>query len=400
MKKGFLYTIVSFGIAGLVGMGIAFAKNDPYSELFRYILTRVQNIEEEKSKIKEKPKAPNPIKGIYLTAYTMTSNWGGNLIDAMIQSRGNTVVIDIEHGGGLLTFRPKNELLKGWNPGSDTLNNLPEIIDQLHEKGLYVIARQVIFNDPYMGNKMPEWRIKNKWGGLYDYRWLDPSLPSVQNYNLLTLKEVAQMGFDEVQFDYTRFPTTNYNSLDYHYDETKFERSDVIVDFLQKAHRVTDEFGTNLSVDVFGAIVWGDVDWKIVGQDVSRIAGTVEAIYPMTYPSHVSPGYYGHMNPWGDPYSFVYNSIEKFVEKAEGKAEIRTWVQGFPLRIPGFGTWFIKEQINATFDAKGTGYIIWSPGNIYTLSWPAMSIDPKEEVTDEIVVEYEIKQDITENPAQ
>ncbi len=383
MKKGFLYTIGLFGIAGIIGTGVAFAKTDPHAELFRYILTRVQYIQEEKAKLPEKPIAPNPMKGIYLTAYTITSNWGDDVIDAMLESGGNTVVIDIEHGGGLLTFRPKNELLKSWNPGSDTLNHLPEIIDQLHEKGLYVMARQVVFNDPYMGKRMPEWRIKNKWGGLYDSRWLDPSLPSVQNYNLLTLKEVAQLGFDEVQFDYIRFPTHNYYNLDYHYDETKFERADVINDFLKKSRRVADEFGINIGVDVFGAIVWGGVDWTIVGQNVGEMAEHVDAIYPMVYPSHVSPGYYGHMNPWGAPYGFIFNSVEKFVEKAQGKADIRIWVQGFPLKIPGFGTWFIEEQINATFDAKGVGYVIWSPGNIYTLSWPAMKIDPKQEEASE-----------------
>ncbi|MCK5600268.1 hypothetical protein KAR91_00175 [Candidatus Pacearchaeota archaeon] len=388
MKKGFLYTIGLFGIAGIIGAGVAFAKADPHTELFRYILTRVQHIQEEKAKLPEKPVAPKPMKGIYLTAYTILSNWGDDVIDAMIESGGNTVVIDIEHGEGLLTFRPKNELLKGWNPGSDTLNHLPEIIDQLHEKGLYVMARQVVFNDPYMGKRMPEWRIKNKWGGLYDSRWLDPSLPSVQNYNLLTLKEVAQLGFDEVQFDYIRFPTHNYYNLDYHYDETKFERSDVINDFLKKSRRVADELGVNLGVDVFGAIVWGGIDWTIVGQNVGEMAEHVDAIYPMVYPSHVSPGYYGHMNPWGAPYGFIFNSVEKFVEKAQGKEDIRIWVQGFPLKIPRFGTWFIEDQINATFDAKGTGYVIWSPGNIYTLSWPAMKIDPKMEEV--VVAETEV----------
>lgn len=324
-------------------------------------------------------KTPEIVKGIYMTVSTITNKHGQNIIDKLLESGGNSVVIDIEHGGGLLAFTPKNDYLKSINPGSTTLDNLPEIINELHKKGLYVIARQVVFNDPYVGSRKSEWRIKNKWGGLYDYRWLDPSKPGVQNYNLYIMQEVADLGFDEIQFDYIRFPAASHYSIDCHYDEEKFSRSDIINDFLSKARRLADDKNIELSVDVFGAIVWGGVDWKIVGQNTAEMAKYVNAIYPMTYPSHVSPGYYGFMNPRQAPYSFVHDSIQNFVEKADGNAEIRTWVQGFPLRISGFGSWFMNEQVRATYDAKGTGYIIWSPGNIYTLSWPSFSVEPTPE---------------------
>lgn len=330
---------------------------------------------------------PKTIKSIYLTVDTLKGNRMDNIIDTLLENGGNAVVINIEHGGGLFAFRPKNELLKKINPGTDKITNFPEIIDQLHEKGIYTIARQVVFADSYLGARKPEWRIKNKWGGLFDSRWLDPSKSGVQNYNLYTMIEVAEMGFDEVQFDYIRFPAKNHYNLDYHYDEEKFTRADVINDFLRKARIIADEYEIKLSVAVFGAIVWGDIDWKIVGQDVGEMAKHVDAIYPMTYPSHVNPGYYHHPNPWGAPYDFVNNSIEKFVEAADGNAEIRTWVQGFPLKIPYFGTWFIKDQIKASFDAGATGYAIWSPGNYYTYSWPAFRLDPPLRGASVVVVE-------------
>jgi len=254
----------------------------------------------------------------------MSTAHGQTLINRLLESGGNTVVIDIELGSGLLAFEPQNEFLKKFNPGSTLLSNLPELIEEMHEKGVYVIARQVVFNDPYMGSRKKDWRIKKTWGGLYDYRWLDPSMPGVQNYNLYTMREVAKLGFDEIQFDYIRFPTANQNYLDYHYDEENFSRSDVIISFLKKARSVADFYDVKLSVDVFGAIVWGDVDWRIVGQNVAEIAKYVDVIYPMTYPSHITPSYYGHYNPYGAPYNFVNNSIELFVEKAAGNADIRT----------------------------------------------------------------------------
>jgi hypothetical protein len=343
--------------------------------IFDYILNKIQNIRITESH--EKFESPKNIKGIYITADTMSTVRQKELIDSLVANGGNAVVIDIQHGGGLLAFNPKTEFLKQVNPGRKTLNNMPEIINELHKKGIYVIARQVVFNDPYVSQLKPEWRIKNKWGGLFDYRWLDPSKAGVQIYNIYLMQEVAAMGFDEIQFDYIRFPATNHNSLDYYYDEEKFTRADVINDFLKKARRIADYYNIKLGVDVFGAIIWGDVDWKIVGQNASEMAKHVDVIYPMTYPSHVSPGYYGFTNPWGDPYSFVKGSIEKFVKAVNGEAEIRTWIQGFNLKSPNFGTWYMEAQVKASFDAGADGFTIWSPGNHYTYSWPVLSLNPE-----------------------
>jgi len=172
--------------------------------------------------------APASLKGIYLTASTAASSNLDEIIRKLINSGGNMVVIDVEHGGGRLAFTPKNEYLKKINPGSKMLDNLPVLIEKLKAKGIYVIARQVIFNDPYTSSRKPDWRIKNKWGGTFDYRWLDPSKPGVQMYNLLIMEEVAQLGFNEIQFDYIRFPATNHNNLNYHYDEENFTTSVVI----------------------------------------------------------------------------------------------------------------------------------------------------------------------------
>jgi len=377
LKTRIFFIIIFFLILSYSFGNFAIASSVQVYDVFSYFIDNI-NASHTQNNEQISFTSPKNIKGIYLTADTMASKIGPQLIDKLIESGGNAVVIDIEHGGGVLAFTPKTSLLKELNPGRPTLDNMPSLIKELHKKGIYVIARQVVFNDPYIGLRKPEWRIKNKWGGLYDYRWLDPSKSGVQIYNLYIMKEVAEMGFDEIQFDYIRFPASYHKSLDYYYDEEKFSRADIIIDFLKKARRLADLYNIKLSVDVFGAIVWGDIDWQIVGQDPSRIAEIVDVIYPMTYPSHVSPGYNGFKNPWGDPYSFVKGSIEKFVKASNGRAEIRTWIQGFPLKAPHFGTWYIEAQIKASFDAGATGYTIWSPGNHYGYSWPAMEYNPAQ----------------------
>ena len=190
--------------------------------------------------------------------------------------------------------------------------------------------------------------------------------------------EAAKLGFDEIQYDYIRFPDEYHHNLDYDYDETAKERWEVINDFLKEAKKVTDEYGIKLGVDVFGATIYGNVDWDLVGQKIPEIAKTVDVIYPMTYPSHVSPGYNGFKNPYGDPYTFIKDAIGKFVEATDGQAEIRTWVQGFPLKIPNYGAWFVKEQVRGTYDAGANGFVVWSPGNIYGSSWSSMGMLPPD----------------------
>ncbi|MBU0706461.1 putative glycoside hydrolase [Patescibacteria group bacterium] len=332
----------------------------------------------------EKKVEHDSLRGIYITAETAASKNFPTIIDALIASGGNAVVMDIELSGGQLAFIPESAYLTSINPGSTKLDKLKSLIKELHRKDIYVIARQVVFNDPYAGTRKPEWRIKYKGGGLFDARWLDPSNPEVQNYNLIITREVARLGFDEIQYDYIRFPDGYHYYEDYHYDETTMERWEVINNFLKEAKKVTDEFGIKLGVDVFGATIYGKVDWDLVGQYIPEIAKTVDVIYPMTYPSHISPGYNGFKNPYGDPYTFIYDAISKFRTAADGNAEIRTWVQGFPLRIPNFGPWFVEEQVRGTYDAGANDFIIWSPGNNYGNSWSSLNMLPPEPVTEPV----------------
>lgn len=334
--------------------------------------------------IKYSVEEPESVRSIYLTASTVayTSRFN-ELIDTLIDNGGNAVIIDIEMSGGQLAFEPKNEFLKTINPGK-ALNDYETVVNELHKKGLYVIARQVIFNDPYIGARRPDWRIQYKyWDGLYDYRWIDPSKPGAQYYNLMIMEEVAQLGFDEIQFDYIRFPTTNHASLEYAYDEENFDNQDVINHFLKRARIIADKYDIDLSVDTFGAVVWGDVDWKIVGQHIPTMSEIVDVIYPMTYPSHYSPGYYGIYNMYYEPYDIVHDSIERFVEKANGNAKIRPYIQGFALRALNFSEKYVADQIQAGYDAGATGFAIWNASNSYSYSWSSMNIKPTKNPPEE-----------------
>lgn len=198
------------------------------------------------------------------------------------------------------------------------------------------------------------------------------------------MDEIAQFGFDEIQFDYIRFPATNHYYLDYIYDEERFNNSDIINHFLARARVIADKNDVDLSVDTFGGVVWGDVDWRIVGQSIPEMAKIVDVIYPMTYPSHYSPGYNGIYNMYYAPYDIVHESIKKFVEQANGNAEIRPYIQGFALKASNFGERYIGDQIQAGYDAGATGFAIWNARNSYTYSWGNLGMKP---LPDNIITE-------------
>jgi hypothetical protein len=324
----------------------------------------------------EKKVEHDSLRGIYITAHTAASDHFWELIDALKASGGNAVVIDIELSGGQLAFIPESAYLTSINPGSTKLDKLRYMIKELHRQDIYVIARQVVFNDPYTAFRKPEWRIHYKGGGTYDYRWLDPSHPEAQTYNLAITREVAKLGFDEIQYDYIRFPDGYHYGLDYYYDETTTERWEVINDFMKKAHEITQEYEIDLGMDVFGATIYGDLDWTLVGQYIPEVAKNVDVIYPMVYPSHISPGYNGFYNPYRAPYAFIYDSIGKFIKAVDGNAEIRTWVQGFALRIPNYGSWFVEEQVQGTYDAGANDFMIWNARNSYGTSWSSLGMIP------------------------
>lgn len=327
----------------------------------------------------EEPKVEHEsLRGIYVTAHTISTDRFWELMDTMQASGGNAVVMDIELGGGQLAFIPESAYLASINPGSTKLSNLKAIIKELHRRDIYVIARQVVFNDPYTVARKPEWGVHYKGGALYDYRWLDASHPEVQTYNLAITREVAEFGFDEIQYDYIRFPDSYHYGLDYYYDETQQERWEIINDYLAKAHEITQEYEIDLGMDVFGATIYGDLDWTLVGQYIPEVAKNVDVIYPMTYPSHISPGYNGFYNPYGDPYSFVQDAISKFIAAANGNAEIRTWVQGFAMKMYNYGPWVIEEQVRATYDAGANDFVIWNASNNYAVSWSSLDMLPPE----------------------
>ena len=330
--------------------------------------------------------SPFHVQGIYVTGYVAgTPDWFSALLDFVETTELNAIVLEVKDAWGAVTYNsqvPLVQELRAANEDDDLWTvryNVQEIIRQCHERGIYVIAYIVTFEDSQLPEIRPEWAIHNANGGLWADRkglnWTNPYLQEVWEYHLSIAEELVSLGFDEIQFDYIRFPTDGSISQIFYSEEvsglTQEERVqrqyETIAGFLQYAYNGLGTSGVFLSADVFGYAAWRKM-WE-QGQDISLMGHYIDFLCPMAYPSHYSNGELGCANPAACPYEIVLETVNRAYAQFDSgqRAKIRTWVQDFTLGgDPAYGPYEVGEQVRANNDAGGIGFLLWNAGNRYT----------------------------------
>ncbi|PJA40309.1 hypothetical protein CO046_00815 [Candidatus Peregrinibacteria bacterium CG_4_9_14_0_2_um_filter_53_11] len=325
-------------------------------------------------------RGPLPTYGIYITSHTAVTEKGSRLAEQLVKKGGNILVMDIQGSGGRLAYNSQLPLSVELDNRSNQIPDLKAKINEFHDDGAYVVARFVLFKSPFLAAHKPEWTIKAKGTNRpYSNRegaiWMDPANPELLAYYKQVVKELALSGVDEVQFDYVRFPEAGAGgNIGYSFTGSETTaRDDAIVNAVREIGHEVREFGVKIGVDIFGIVVWDNISWKLIGQNISKLDDYVDVIYPMPYPSHFGPGWGGHTNPADEPYFFVGETAKKFAEQTEGSGVIiRTWLQGFNLRVTNYGPNYIREQIRALHDLGMDQFVIWNAANNYEVSWPAL----------------------------
>ena len=283
------------------------------------------------------------------------------------------IIFDVQDSGGHLAY-PSN-LASSYdlkNRGTK-IADLAATVKRLHEKGFYVVARYVLFKNGFLARARPDWTLKRK-GTKSPFVsrdgpiWLDPGNPELKEYLTDVGREIAFSDVDEIQFDYVRFPEGGkggYVGYSFTGDDA-MTRDQALTSFVAEISESLHAMGVKTSVDVFGIVVWDNVSWKVIGQNIVELAKYVDVIYPMPYPSHFGPGWGGHRNPADEPYFFVQETTKKFLEQTAGtKVKIRPWLQGFALRAHNFGPNYIKEQVRALNDIGVQEFTVWNAANNY-----------------------------------
>jgi hypothetical protein len=321
-------------------------------------------------------------KGIYLNRYSMASKKIRRLVDDLIASGGNTVILDGKDMSGMLSYPSRVNLANEIGAtASPVTRDLGKLIHYLHTRGIHVGVRLVLFYDELLATAKPGLALRDITTGepLIEngkIAWVDPGQPAVQEYNLLIAKELAEMGIDEVQFDYIRFPTkenVEYTKLSL--DEQMTPRHKIITHFLAQARKALAPHKVLLSIDVFGIIAWGrSEDTQITGQKIEDLARYSDVISPMIYPSHFDNPFQGIVNPNAHPYLMVSETCRRFSESlADSKVTLRPWIQAFPLGAGNFDEDYILQQLHALDESRASGWLLWSAGNSYHVAWQALA---------------------------
>jgi hypothetical protein len=284
----------------------------------------------------------------------------------------NAVVIDVKGDRGLVPYRSAVPLAAQVGAQNViTIKDPVALLAGFRQKGIYTIARIVVFKDDPLARSRPHLAVKDGAGRVWRDRehlaWTDPFRPEVWDYNVALAIEAARHGFDEIQFDYVRFPDAP--GLTYAQRSTGAARVGAIEGFLGEARRRLVPDNVFLAADVFGYVCWNQGDTGI-GQTLETLVTHLDYLSPMLYPSSFQFGIPGYRNPVAHPSEIVALSLARAAERTRLPAvRFRPWLQAFPdyafdRRL--FGAAEIRAQIDAAEKFGANGWMLWNPRNVYS----------------------------------
>jgi hypothetical protein len=316
--------------------------------------------------------APFTPHAIYLSFWGVgTSSVRDPALHLATTTSVNAVVIDVKGDLGKLCYRTAVPL--AGEIGAQkiiTVPDMPRLLQDLHNRGIYTIARIVTFKDNMLCNAQPKLALRQNNKIFKDHEgltWCDPFFAEVQRYNIDLAIDAAKAGFDEIQFDYVRFPDAK--GIQFSQPATDESRSKTITAFLSEAREKLIPYNVFLAADVFGYVCWNKTDTGI-GQRINDLMGPLDYISPMLYPSGFMYGIPNYRNPVEHPYEIVRFSLDRARERTGlDPIRFRPWLQAFAdyaFDKRQFTGKEIQAQITAAQSFGADGWLLWNPRNVYS----------------------------------
>lgn len=323
---------------------------------------------------------PRPINAIYMNPNISNTDADvDRLIDIIDTTDANAIVIDIKEE--LIFYDSQVEFFVDAGTVRPIID-LPALLKKFQDHDIYTIARLVVFKDSLVAENRPELAVLNNqtgdlWRDMNGVSWVNPMEHELWEANSDLAVEAAEIGFDEIQYDYVRFPTDgDLSTTDFGVENTQENRQNAIQKLLKMTREKLLPTSAKLSADVFGYTLLVDDDLGI-GQNFINLAEYVDYLSPMVYPSHFPNGSIdvdGHPNDF--PYETIEVSMRKGKEKLDGSAaQIRPWLQDFSFfDLMPYGDDEVRAQIDAAEDVGTSGWMLWDPNNEYHPG----ALDPEE----------------------
>jgi hypothetical protein len=328
----------------------------------------VRDLAERVAPVMRTPRrAPREIRGVHVTM--PLASLPGRIERYLSVPGLNTLEVDVKDESGEVGFVTGAPRLARRIGAAKPYYRPRQLVAKVRQDGAYLIGRLVVFQDPMLAEARPRLAVTSRDGSVWrtsaGHAWTNPYDKRVWAYNVAVAKAAAEAGFDEIQFDYVRFPSDGDVSSAVFPGGPKGANGWTIAAFVQYAAKRLRPLGVRVSVDLFGLSATRELG---VGQVPRRLARYVDAIYPMVYPSHYRSGEHGLDDPSGEPGLTVSRSLLDFRRELRGrKAKLIPWLEDFSLgrtRTPEE----VQAQIDAARAAGASGYLLWNPLGEYTES--------------------------------
>ncbi len=353
---------------------------------------------------------PKEVKAVYMSQCAVgTPSFRKHLIDLIDTTELNAIVIDIKDYTGKIAFPTENSTLKDSVSTECGARDMKDFVKSLHEKNIYVIGRITVFQDPYYTKKHPEQAVQSRanngpWKDYKGLSFIDVSSTKYWEYVVALSKESYALGFDELNYDYIRYPSDGPMKDAVYVNPRKAEAVEKFWAFL---HENVKPLGVTMSADLFGMTTTNTDDLNI-GQQMERAMPYFDYIAPMVYPSHYPNGFLNLGNPNKYPYKVVNHSLTEAVrrlvatstmvaslveipipsttpqmygKKSYDPNKIRPWLQDFDYG-GNYGPVEVRAQIKATYDAGLNSWMLWDAANKYTPT--ALESAPPETYREEL----------------
>lgn len=320
------------------------------------------------------------VRGIYVTGPMAGSAAMDGLITLVDETELNAMVIDVKNDDGNITYKMDMDSARETGACVNYISDMEGLMVKLKEHHIYTIARVVCFKDPYLAAAKPELALKKPDGtpvtDANGLAFVNPYREETWEYIVDVAIAASELGFDEIQFDYVRFPIgADADAADYGVDLNTYTKEQAITGFLSYAAERFGEENIVFGADVFGTIIGSETDVERVGQNYRTLGETVDVLSPMVYPSHYANGVFGLDVPDAYPYETVLAALQGSGKELEtvgeaDRAVVRPWLQSFTAtwvdgHIPYEGE-EIRQQIQAVYDAGYEEWILWNASNRYS----------------------------------
>lgn len=328
---------------------------------------------------------PDAVRGVFVTGHSAGGARFNDLLDLIDSTALNSMVIDVKDDDGYMTFRP-DEDSPYYDISQNMISNPEEMMETLEENEIYPIARVVVFKDTLLAEERPDLSFQENgevWKNNRGEAFVNPFMEEVWDYNVDIAIKAAEMGFEEIQFDYVRFPEgferrddiLDYDGGDFtdNPEENVQRRVTAVTDFVAYAREKLEPYDVDVSVDIFGYAATLD-EAPGIGQNFAQISENVDVISSMIYPSHWT-SHFGLDKPDLYPYELVdaYSKLENEILAGLDEPPVsRPWLQDFTASYLGAGNYLnygvdeVEAQIQALYDNGIYEFLLWNAGNRYT----------------------------------